>query len=325
MANNHCFENLTPSDFVKKIRQPNFVDLVSQEFQKLKAIPLEGTVENFLKGENLIKNRYFDIPCWDHSRVILSSRKPQVYNHSKWNLYSIVVTEKDSDSTYIHANFVDGFEDKRKYICCQGPMEHTAGDMWKLIWENDVHIIVSLTEIDSDDETCFEYWVAAKGFQIIFGRYQVEAVEIEFMHNFCTALLRIIDITCGASRLITHYWYTNWPNNGSPADLKEFVTLLSTANQKQQELIESAMCKNLPKPGPILVHCSAGVGRTGTFCAVDYTLSQLEKKKTVSIQDSVMAIRKMRHSSVVTLEQYMFIYKVIEHKLLGEENTDNLQ
>lgn len=322
---NYSFETLTTSDFVKKIKQLDLEDIVSQEFIQLQAVPLEGTVDNFLKEENSSKNRYFDVPCWDHSRVILSSRKPQVHNHSKRNSFSIVVTEKDSDSTYIHANFVDGFEDKNKYICCQGPMENTAGDMWKLIWEKDIRIIVSLTKMNSEDDSCYDYWVTEEGFQLIFGRYSVETVEMKENPDFLTTLLRIIDLTCGASRLITHYWYTSWPNYGSPADLKGFVTLLSTVNQEQHQLIESARYKNLPKPGPILVHCSAGVGRTGTFCAINHALGQLKKKKTVSIQDSVMAIWNMRHSSVMTLKQYMFIYKVIEHKLLRECDEADLQ
>nr|ACE75202.1 protein tyrosine phosphatase [Glyptapanteles flavicoxis] len=322
---NYGFEKLTISDFVMKTKQLDFEDLISQEFENLQAVPLEGTVDNFLKEENSSKNRYFDVPCWDHSRVILSSQKPQVHNHSKRNSCSVVVTEKDSDSTYIHANFVDGFEDKNKYICCQGPMKNTAGDMWKLIWENDVRIIVSLTVMDSEDEICYDYWVAEKNFQMIFGRYAVQTVEMKVQPNFLITTFRIMDLTCEASRLITHYWYTDWPNNGSPADLEGFVTLLSTVNKEQHQLIESARYKNLPKPGPILVHCSAGVGRTGTFCAVDHALGQLKKEKTVSIQDSVIAVRNMRHSSVMTLKQYMFIYKVIEHKILGEYNENNLQ
>lgn len=323
---NSSFEILTIGDFVKKIKQPNFKELVSQEFTQLKNVPLKGTFKKFSKDKNANKNRYFNIPCWDHSRVILTSHGTQVhYNHSLKNSWNIVVTDRDSESTYIHANFVDGFEDKKKYICCQGPKKTTATDMWKLVWENDVRIIVSLTNIDNEDKVCYAYWVAEEGYEIVFGRYVVETVEIEEKPSFLKSQLRVIDFTSGKSRLITHYWYTDWPDYGIPAELDDFYTLLSIVNQERQQLIEIATSKNLPKPGPIVVHCSAGVGRTGTFCAVDHALGQLKKEKTVSIQNSVIAVREMRHSSVIMPDQYMFIYKVIEHVLLGEENKKNLK
>lgn len=318
---NHCFETLTINQFVKKIKQPNFKDLVSQEFEKLKAIPLEGTFNHFLKEENTIKNRYFDIPCWDHSRVILTSRGNQVHKYSNRNSWSIIATDKDSDSTYIHANFVDGYEEKSKYICCQGPTKNTAGDMWKLIWEKDVRIVVSLTEIDSEDEVCYEYWIAEEGYQIVFGRYIVETLEIKERSGLQITQFRMIDVTSGESRWITHYWYTDWPNYGTPATLEKFITLLLSVNQEEQQSIERATSKNLLKPGPIVVHCSAGVGRTGTFCAINHALGMLKKEKTVSVEHNVMAIRKMRHSSVMTLEQYIFIYKVIENVLLGSRDN----
>ncbi|AEE09520.1 protein tyrosine phosphatase [Cotesia vestalis bracovirus] len=321
MANYFCLWKLTPSDFIKKIKQPNFNEYVSREFQQLNTVPLEGTFNEFSKDENVTKNRYYDVQCWDHSRVILTSQGNKVYDHSQSGSYSIVVTKKDSDSTYIHANFVDGFEDEKKFICAQGPKTNTVGDFWKLVWEKDVRMIVSLTQIDCEDGVCYEYWVAEEGYELLFGRYAVKTLMIKEEPGYITTLLSIFDVTYGESRLVTHYCYTAWPSYGAPANLKEFLAFMSTVHQEREWSLERARLQFASQPGPILVHCSAGVGRTGTFCAIDHALNCLKKTKAVSVQESVLAIRKMRHLSVVTLEQYKFIYKVIEHVLLGEESN----
>nr|CCQ19288.1 PTP-kappa [Cotesia sesamiae Kitale bracovirus] len=321
MANYFCLWKLTPSDFLKKIKQPNFNEFVSREFQQLNTVPLEGTFNEFSKDENVTKNRYYDVQCWDHSRVILTSQGIKEYDHSQSDSYSIVVTKKDSDSTYIHANFVDGFEDKKKFICTQGPKTNTVGDFWKLVWEKDVRMIVSLTQIDCENRWCYEYWVAEEGYELLFGRYAVKTIMIKEEPGFITTLLSIFDVTYGESRLVTYYCYSAWPSYGAPANLKEFLGFMSTVHQEQGWLLERARLQFAPQPGPILVHCSAGVGRTGTFCAIDHALNCLKKTKAVSVQESVLAIRKMRHLSVVTLEQYKFIYKVIEYVLLGEESN----
>ncbi|XP_061719978.1 tyrosine-protein phosphatase non-receptor type 9-like [Cydia pomonella] len=311
---NYCFETLTINAFLKKVNQPNFKDLVFQEFKQLATISLKGTTDNFSKKENSHKNRWYDIPCWDHSRVILTSHGSQIHNHSNSDPSAIIVTNRDSDSTYIHANFVDGYEEPSKFICCQAPKEITAGDFWKLIWQEDVHTIVSLTETDEGD-ICFEYWVQEEGFKLIFGRYVIETLEIKEEVGFVTTRLRLTDITCQDSRIITHFWYVNWPNYGVPTHLEEFVTLLTEVNEHQRKLVEEAELYDHRKPGPIVVHCSAGVGRTGSFCSIDYAIDQLNKENTISLQNTVLKIREMRHSSVVTPEQYMFLYNIIEYLL----------
>ncbi|KAG8036835.1 hypothetical protein G9C98_004157 [Cotesia typhae] len=239
-----------------KIKQPNFNEFVSREFQQLNTVPLEGTFNEFSKDKNVTKNRYYDIQCWDHSCVILTSQGTKEYDHSQSGSYSIVVTKKDSDSTYIHANFVDGFEDKKKFICTQGPKTNTVGDFWKLVWEKDVRMIVSLTQIDCEDRKCYEYWVAVEGCELLFGRYTVKTLMIKEEPGFITTLLSIFDVTYGESRLVTHYCYSAWPSYGAPANLKEFLGFMSTVHQEQGWLLERARLQFAPPTrtniGPLL-------------------------------------------------------------------------
>lgn len=312
---NYGFETLTISEFLKKVKQPNFTDLVFQEFKQLATVPLKGTAHNFFKAENFEKNRSKNIPCRDDSRVILNSHGSAIHDYSNRDSWTLVVTSRDSNSTYIHANFVDGYKEPSKFICCQAPKENTAGDFWKLIWQEDVRTIVALTEVDEGD-ICYEYWVQAKDFELVFGRYTVQTLEIKEESGFVITRLRLTDVTCEESRIITHFWYVNWTNNGVTAHLEEYVTLLTKINQHQRKLVEKAELYDHRRPGPIIVHCSAGVGRTGCFCAIDYALDQLKKEKTISLQNTVLEIRKKRYLSVIMPSQYMFLYKVIAYLLL---------
>ncbi|KAJ8875831.1 hypothetical protein PR048_023732, partial [Dryococelus australis] len=123
-------------------------------------------------------NRYPDTPCWDSTRVVLSSEKASMFDQKKENRLQIIVTAEDSTSTYIHANYVDGYNDVNKSICTQGPKKNTSVDFWQMVWEQESRIILSLTETDDDDKICYEYWVNSEDYEIIFGRFSVKTLEI---------------------------------------------------------------------------------------------------------------------------------------------------
>ncbi|AAW51787.1 PTP 3 [Bracoviriform demolitoris] len=310
----YCFEIFNVFDFFDKTNKANFWEFVRLEHAQVMDIPISGTVNHFLKPENLRKNRYHDVTCWDNSRVVLSSHGSKMYDYGDSDGKKIIVTSQDSDSTYIHASFVNGFKEANKFICCQGPKESTSGDFWKMVSEHNSSVIVSLTETDDEDQVCYEYWVKEEDYELAFGRYVVKTLEIIEESSFTRTRLRLTDVSSDTSREIHHFWYPHWSDYGNPTNPAEILNLISKVNQKRKEMKKTADSQ----PGPIVVHCSAGIGRTGTFCTIDNALSQLRKEQTVCLPQTVLKIRKQRHSSVFLPEQYAFCYKAVRYALIRE-------
>lgn len=320
---NSSFKNLSASELLKMTSHRNFCTLVRREHNQVMGVLLQGTTAIFSREENSEKNRHTDIPCWDHSRVIISSRESLVFDRSVWEISRIVITPEKSVSTYIHANYVDGFETIDKYICTQTPMENMRETFMKLIWERNSRVIVSLTDLNEDDQITYALWVKPQGSETIIGRYVVKTLEIAEQQSFTKTRLRITNRTTETSREITNFWFTDWPDKSIPTGLEEFLDLRSEVNREQFRLMTEATESNSRTPGPIVVHCSTGAGWTGTYCAIDNALAQLVKEGKVSIPQTVMKIRSQRHSSVFRPEQYAFCYKVLEHVLLAKADRSH--
>ncbi|XP_061719979.1 tyrosine-protein phosphatase non-receptor type 9-like [Cydia pomonella] len=314
---NTCFKNLSASELLEMTSHRNFCKLVRREHNQVMGVPLRGTTANFSREENSEKNRYIDIPCWDHSRVIVSNRESLVFDEDDWDSSRIVITSERNASTYIHANYVDGFEAINKYICTQTPMENTWETFIKLIWEQNSRVVVSLTDLNKDNQKTYDLWVKPQGSETIIGRYVVKTLEISEEQIFTKTRLLITNRTTETSKEITNFWFTDWPDNTIPTGLEEFLDLRSEVNREQFRLMMETE-SNSRTPGPIVIHCSTGAGLTGTYCAIDNALAQLDKESRVSIPQIVVKIRSQRHSSVFRPEQYAFCYKVLEHVLLAE-------
>ncbi|XP_057318433.1 tyrosine-protein phosphatase non-receptor type 9-like [Microplitis mediator] len=310
---NQCFSAASIVDFLEMTSHPDFSNLIEKEHAQVLAAKLPGTFANFSRPQNSSKNRYNDIPCCDHSRVILLPHTAK-YDNNDSDSSQIILKPAELASTYIHANFVDGFKEKKKFICCQAPKKNTVDDFWRMIFEQESHIIVSLTKTDKGGFVCYEYWANAEDNVKVLGRYVIRTLKIIQEESFTRTRLRLTDLISGTSREIYHFWYTNWPDYGTPTNSAEILDLILQVNLKQEELTQAADSK----PGPIVVHCTAGVCRTGTFCTIDNALSQLRKEQTVSLPQTVLKIRKQRHSSVFLLEQYAFCYKVLRNALTTE-------
>nr|AOH69102.1 hypothetical protein A6F54_27 [Microplitis mediator bracovirus] len=309
---NQTFKTFSIVDFLKMTSQPDFSKLVAKEHAQVLAVQLPGTFACFSRHENSSKNRHDDVPCWDISRVILSPQSA-TYDDEDWDSSNITTRSAEISSTYIHANLVDGFEEINKFICSQGPKKNSHEDFWKMVSEQESCIIVSLTETDDEDQVCYEYWVKEEDYELAFGRYIVRTLEIIEGPSFTRTRLRLTDVSSGTSREIYHFWYTHWPDYGTPTNPAEVLNLISQVNKKREE-----MRKTDCQPGPIVVHCSAGVGRTGTFCTIDNALSQLRKEQTVCLPQTVLKLRKQRHSSVFLIGQYAFCYKVVRYALITD-------
>ncbi|XP_057318432.1 tyrosine-protein phosphatase non-receptor type 9-like [Microplitis mediator] len=310
---NQSFRTLSIDDFVEMTSRPDFSKVIEKEHNKVLAVQLPGTCVNFSRPQNSLKNRYDDIPCWDHSRVILIPPSAK-YNYNHTDPSQITLTPTEIPSTYIHANFVSGFKERKKFICCQAPKKNTVENFWRMVLEQDSHIIVSLTKTDKGGFVCSEYWINAENGIDIFGRYVIRTLEIVKESSFTRTRLRLTDMFTDTSREIHHLWYTDWPNVGNPINPVQILDLIMQMNKKREELTTAAGSKL----GPIVVHCAEGVGRTGIFCTIDNALSQLRKEQTVCLPQTVLKLRKQRHSSVFLIGQYAFCYKVVRYALITD-------
>ena len=272
------------------------MNLISHEEEYQHLIRLSGdrtsNMLNYVTGrnpENKCKNRYVNILPLEESIVSLK------------------------DKTYINANYV---LDKR-YISTQAPLRNTIDDFWKMIWECNVNTIVMLTDfVENDIIKADVYWPNILNNTIKCGEYIVKYVSIETINNEKSEidyLIRTFIITnedptdvgskasSSESRYVYHYHYLKWGDSSVPKD-----------NQSLLNMIKRLNIHSITSPQrPIVVHCSAGVGRTGAFIAIHYLIS-LKRKERPSIFEIVRLIRKERESSVTTLEQYSWIYNFLK-------------
>ncbi|XP_027900945.1 tyrosine-protein phosphatase non-receptor type 5 [Xiphophorus couchianus] len=228
------------------------------------------------------KNRYKTILPNTHSRVILKSQD-----------------EDDFLSTYINANYLKGYEDEEQaYIATQGPTVNTVGDFWRMVWQERSPIIVMITNLEEKNEKCAEYWpedtVTHEGIEIT-----VVSVTQEDDYS-----LRVFTLKCGEEeRTLRHYWYISWPDQKTPDKAPPLLELV--------QQVEGAREEALPSSGPIIVHCSAGIGRTGCFIATSILCKQLRTEGVVDILRTTCQLRLDRGGMIQTCEQYQFVHHVL--------------
>ncbi|XP_076872720.1 receptor-type tyrosine-protein phosphatase kappa isoform X7 [Brachyhypopomus gauderio] len=240
------------------------------------------------KEQNRTKNRYGNIIAYDHSRVILQPM------------------EDDPASDYINANYIDGYQRPSHYIATQGPVHETVYDFWRMIWQEQSACIVMVTNlVEVGRVKCYKYWPDDAE---VYGDFKVAFVEVEPLAEYVVRTFTLERRGFNEVREVKQFHFTGWPDHGVPYHATGLLSF-----------IRRVKMSNPPSAGPIVVHCSAGAGRTGCYIVIDIMLDMAEREGVVDIYNCVKALRSRRINMVQTEEQYIFIHDaILEACLCGD-------
>ncbi|KAM4704581.1 receptor-type tyrosine-protein phosphatase mu isoform 13-T13 [Rhinophrynus dorsalis] len=240
------------------------------------------------KDENRMKNRYGNIIAYDHSRVRLQS------------------IEDEASSDYINGNYIDGYHRPNHYIATQGPMQETVYDFWRMVWhENTASIVMVTNLVEVGRVKCCKYWPDDTE---IYKDIKVTLIETELLAEYVIRTFAVEKRGVHEIREIRQFHFTGWPDHGVPYHA---TGLLGFVRQVKS--------KSPASSGPLVVHCSAGAGRTGCFIVIDIMLDMAEREGVVDIYNCVRELRSRRVNMVQTEEQYVFIHDaILEACLCGD-------
>ncbi|XP_072232140.1 receptor-type tyrosine-protein phosphatase delta-like isoform X18 [Leuresthes tenuis] len=230
---------------------------------------------------NKPKNRYANVIAYDHSRVLLSA------------------IDGIPGSDYINANYIDGYRKQNAYIATQGSLPETFGEFWRMIWEQRSAIVVMMTKLEERSRVkCDQYWPTRA--TETYGLIQVTLLDTVELATYCVRTFALFKNGSSEKREVRQFQFTAWPDHGVPEHPTPFLAFLRRVKA----------C-NPPDAGPMVVHCSAGVGRTGCFIVIDAMLERIKHEKTVDIYGHVTLMRAQRNYMVQTEDQYVFIHDAL--------------
>lgn len=262
-------------------------------------------LRNCLKDPKTLHSEFWEIPMNHPEKVeIAGSGTKNRYRTILPNEHSRVKLEEINDdplSAYINANYIKGYDGEEKaYIATQGPMPHTINDFWKLMWNEKACIIVMITKLREKNKVKCEPYIPDPYGK--FGELDVNVLSITPRDGY---VVRELCLKKGNQcHQLTHLWYTAWPDHKTPSNPKQLVAMAVE--------VESRRCSNNSRSkGPVVVHCSAGIGRTGCFIATSIGMQQLLEENMVDVLGIVCAMRQDRGGMVQTAEQYEFVHRTL--------------
>ncbi|XP_032044213.1 receptor-type tyrosine-protein phosphatase eta isoform X4 [Aythya fuligula] len=254
----------------------------AEEYEELKSTGVHQPKFAAEIPENRGKNRYNNVLPYDISRVKLSDLN-------------------SATGDYINANYMPGYTSKKAFIAAQGPLANTTEDFWRMIWEKNIYCIVMLTKCVEQARTkCEQYWPDKQS--KTYGNIAVTVVLETVLPEWTIRDFNVESANTGESRIVRQFHFTSWPDHGVP----ETTDLLINFRHHVHEYSSQN-----PIDSPVLVHCSAGVGRTGTFIAIDRLIQQIEMENTVDVYGVVYDLRMHRPLMVQTEDQYVFLNQCV--------------
>jgi tyrosine-protein phosphatase non-receptor type 14/21 len=272
--------------------------LYREEFNSMDRKKPSGSFRSAGLDQNRPKNRYRDILPYDDTRVRLST---------------------DADSDYINANHisVEAGRSTLEYIASQGPLTSTTGDFWRMVWEQKARIVCMVASEQEKGKTkCARYWPTKEGDagQETFGIFEVTMKRFAENTAYCIRGLQVRNLETGERRTVWHLQYTSWPDHGVPDDSSLFLAYVDECRTVRERI-----AKKLPGTYPTVVHCSAGIGRSGCLIVIEVCLNRVSDGQLPDVHSVLKQCRDQRPAMVQTLDQYKFCYTAILDALKNDE------
>ncbi|XP_066524908.1 receptor-type tyrosine-protein phosphatase eta-like [Hoplias malabaricus] len=249
----------------------------AEEYEDLRDVGTAQSKTNALALENKTKNRYNNVLPYDSSRVKLS-------------------VQGTSCDDYINANYIAGYNSRKEYIAAQGPLPATVNEFWRMIWENHIQTIVMLTRCNEQGRVkCEKYWPTEIK---MYGNILVKNTSEITLEDWTITDFTIKNVKTAEIREVRHFHFTAWPDHGVPETTEVLINFRHLVREHMDQYSLHS---------PTVVHCSAGVGRTGTFIALDHLTFQIERESMVDIYGIVYDMRMHRSLMVQTEDQYVFL------------------
>ncbi|XP_026533177.1 receptor-type tyrosine-protein phosphatase H [Notechis scutatus] len=282
----HCYEKLSDSAFSLAVEYQQLQDTGTDQLQSVAQ-----------QHENQAKNRYSNVLPYDHARVQLTLK------------------QEDPHSDYINASYMPGYKKEKEFIAAQGPLPATLHDFWRMIWEHRIANIVMLTNcVENGRVKCEHYWPLDYT-PCTYGDITVSVITETILPDWTIRDLCIKRMTMSDVRHARHYHYTSWPDHGVPQTTDTILRFRYLVREDLDKMKDN---------GPVLVHCSAGVGRTGTFISLDSLLCQAQDQGEIGVFSFVEKLRRNRPLMIQNEDQYAFLHQCLLDGIQSAPKNDRV-